>query len=93
MTLFLDEHHMQRLHEGGHVTMGHYVDAIERAYREQGLGRVVDHAHQADCVGAEVFHLCRGRLQEPFLDDGIDAGLDLVPGGESDTGDVWREYR
>ena len=40
MTLFLDEHHMQRLHDGGQVTMGHYVDAMERAYREQGLGRV-----------------------------------------------------
>lgn len=40
MTLLLDEHHMQRLHDDGHVTMAHYVDAIERAYREQGLDRV-----------------------------------------------------
>jgi len=40
MTLFLDEHHMARLHEAGHVRMSHYVDAMERAYREQGEGRV-----------------------------------------------------
>jgi ornithine cyclodeaminase/alanine dehydrogenase-like protein (mu-crystallin family) len=40
MTLFLDEHHMRQLHEGGHVTMLHYVEAIERVYREQGEGRV-----------------------------------------------------
>lgn len=40
MTLFLDEHHIRRLHDAGHVTMLHYVDAIERAYREQGEGRV-----------------------------------------------------
>jgi alanine dehydrogenase len=40
MTLFIDEHHMRRLHDGGHVTMTHYVDAMERVYREQGEGRI-----------------------------------------------------
>lgn len=40
MTIFLDTHHIARLHEGGHVGIGHYVDAIERAYREQGEGRL-----------------------------------------------------
>jgi alanine dehydrogenase len=40
MTLFLDTHHIAKLHEGGHVGMRDYVDAIERAYREQGEGRL-----------------------------------------------------
>src|ERR1041384_4912413 len=40
MTLFLDAHHIARLHEGGHIGMKDYVDAVERAYREQGEGRV-----------------------------------------------------
>lgn len=40
MTLFLDAHHIARLHAEGHVGMPHYVDAIDRAYREQGEGRL-----------------------------------------------------
>jgi ornithine cyclodeaminase/alanine dehydrogenase-like protein (mu-crystallin family) len=38
MTLFLDTHHIARLHQEGHVGIAHYVDAIEAAYREQGEG-------------------------------------------------------
>ena len=38
MTLFLDTHHVARLHGEGHVGIAHYVDAIEAAYREQGEG-------------------------------------------------------
>ncbi len=40
MTLFLDTHHIARLHDEGHVGMRDYVDAVERAYREQGEGRL-----------------------------------------------------
>ena len=40
MTIFLDTHHIARLHDEGHVGMRDYVDAIERAYREQGEGRL-----------------------------------------------------
>ncbi len=40
MTLFLDTHHITKLHEGGHIGMRDYVDAVERAYREQGEGRL-----------------------------------------------------
>jgi len=38
MTIFLDTHHVARLHSEGHVGIAHYVDAIEAAYREQGEG-------------------------------------------------------
>jgi ornithine cyclodeaminase/alanine dehydrogenase-like protein (mu-crystallin family) len=40
MTIFLDTHHIARLHDEGHVGMRDYVDAVERAYREQGEGRL-----------------------------------------------------
>jgi alanine dehydrogenase len=40
MTFFLDAHHIERLHAGGHVGIADYVEAIERAYREQGEGRL-----------------------------------------------------
>lgn len=40
MAIFLDAQHIARLHAGGHVGIGDYVDAIERAYRDQGEGRL-----------------------------------------------------
>jgi len=40
MALFIDTHHIKRLHDEGHVSIANYVDAIERAYREQGEGRL-----------------------------------------------------
>jgi alanine dehydrogenase len=40
MALFLDAQHIARLHAEGHVGMSHYVDAIERAYRDQGEGKL-----------------------------------------------------
>jgi ornithine cyclodeaminase/alanine dehydrogenase-like protein (mu-crystallin family) len=40
MTIFLDTHHIARLHDEGHVGIRHYVEAIGRAYREQGEGRL-----------------------------------------------------
>lgn len=40
MALFLDAHHIARLHTEGHVGIGDYVDAIEGAYRDQGEGKL-----------------------------------------------------
>jgi alanine dehydrogenase len=36
MTLFLDEHHIAALERSGAITMRDLVDAVERAYRQQG---------------------------------------------------------
>jgi alanine dehydrogenase len=38
MTIFLNEAHIAALHDGGTVTMADYVEAVEAAYRDQGLG-------------------------------------------------------
>lgn len=38
MTLFINETHMRALHDSGAVTMRDYVEAVEAAYRDQGLG-------------------------------------------------------
>lgn len=38
MTIFLDQSHIEALHASGAVTMADYVDAVEAAYRDQGLG-------------------------------------------------------
>ncbi|MCW5773579.1 MAG: ornithine cyclodeaminase family protein [Rhodospirillaceae bacterium] len=40
MPLLLDAQHIARLHADGHVGMEHYVDAVERAYRDQGEGKL-----------------------------------------------------
>jgi len=40
MALFLDAHHIARLHAEGHVGMADYVGAIEGAYRDQGEGKL-----------------------------------------------------
>ncbi len=40
MALLIDQHHLAALHQRGALTMRDYVDGIERAYREQGLGRL-----------------------------------------------------
>ena len=38
MTIFINEAHLRSLHDSGAVTMADYVDAVEAAYRDQGLG-------------------------------------------------------
>ena len=38
MTIFLSPAHIISLHDSGTVTMADYVDAVEAAYRDQGLG-------------------------------------------------------
>lgn len=38
MTVFLNDSHIQALHDSGAVTMSDYVAAVEAAYRDQGTG-------------------------------------------------------
>lgn len=38
MTIFINESHLAALHDSGAVTMADYVEAVEAAYRDQGLG-------------------------------------------------------
>ena len=38
MTIFINESHLRALHDSGAVTMADYVEAVEAAYRDQGLG-------------------------------------------------------
>lgn len=38
MTIFIDRSHIEELHASGAVAMADYVDAVEAAYRDQGLG-------------------------------------------------------
>ncbi|MFN4282986.1 MAG: ornithine cyclodeaminase family protein [Alphaproteobacteria bacterium] len=38
MTIFLNDDHIRQLHDSGAVGMADYVDAVEAAYRDQGVG-------------------------------------------------------
>jgi ornithine cyclodeaminase/alanine dehydrogenase-like protein (mu-crystallin family) len=38
MTIFINEKHIEEMHESGLVSMGDYIDAVEAAYGDQGSG-------------------------------------------------------